>query len=59
MSLKAENLDLSLTEQRQAKIDINTTCKSVNKMSKIMKDKTYLWTVKAGLSRVGRSRKLY
>jgi hypothetical protein len=33
MSLKVENLDLSLTQQRQAQIDINTTCKSVTEMS--------------------------
>jgi hypothetical protein len=33
MSLKAENLDLSLTELRQAEIDINTTCTSVQEMS--------------------------
>jgi hypothetical protein len=34
MSFKSENLGLSLTEQRQAEIDINTTCKSVKEMSK-------------------------
>ena len=33
MSLEVENVDLSLTEQRQAEIDINTTCKSVKEMS--------------------------
>ena len=33
MSLKVENLDLSLTEQREAEININTSCKSVKEMS--------------------------